>query len=94
MSINYSVNLSLWGSLITSIQQTLFVGVIHGAGVRWTPLRSRSTDRAGRRDYDPFQRLQYKSKRAIHESPLQRRRGSLPLREHPDKLKFVKLLKL
>ena len=29
------------------------VGAIHGAGVQWTPLRSRSTDRAGRRDYRP-----------------------------------------
>ena len=26
---------------------------VEGAGVRWTPLRSRSTDRAGRRDLEP-----------------------------------------
>ena len=57
-----STNWGLSGSLITSIQQTLFVGVIHGAGVRWTPLRSRSTDRAGRRDYDPYKGYKISSK--------------------------------
>ena len=40
-----------------------------GAGVRWTPLRSRSTDRAGRRDANgcgnPFSLMQFQKNLAI-----------------------------
>ena len=37
----------------TPVVPLVVVRARRGAGVQWTPLRSRSTDRAGRRDLEP-----------------------------------------